>query len=102
MNPPCLFNISLQTGASEKAVVVVDSSRNEVSIPGAASPFTFDAVFGSDSTQQSVYDSCAASVVGGCLEGYNGTIFAYGQTVRGDVASVSTPLPPISLMNNPS
>ena len=41
--------------------------------------FSFDAVFGPDSLQKNVYDTCAASVVDSVLNGYNGTIFAYGQ-----------------------
>ncbi len=42
--------------------------------------FTYDGVFDSDSLQQSVYDEAAFGLVESCLEGYNGTIFAYGQT----------------------
>ncbi|KAM3576480.1 hypothetical protein VYU27_001644 [Nannochloropsis oceanica] len=42
--------------------------------------FSFDAVFGETSTQQQVYDMCAAPVVESVLNGFNGTIFAYGQT----------------------
>jgi kinesin family protein 3/17 len=42
--------------------------------------FSFDAVFGETSTQRQVYDTCAAPVVESVLNGFNGTIFAYGQT----------------------
>ena len=42
--------------------------------------FSFDAVFGEASTQRQVYDTCAAPVVESVLNGFNGTIFAYGQT----------------------
>ncbi len=45
--------------------------------------FSFDAVFGETSTQQQVYDTCAAPVVESVLNGFNGTIFAYGQTGYG-------------------
>lgn len=45
--------------------------------------FTFDAVFSDQSTQRKIYDTCAAPVVQSVLEGYNGTIFAYGQTGAG-------------------
>ena len=45
--------------------------------------FTFDAVFSERSTQRQIYDVCAAPVVQSVLEGYNGTIFAYGQTGAG-------------------
>ena len=45
--------------------------------------FTFDAVFSDQSTQRQIYDVCAAPVVQSVLEGYNGTVFAYGQTGAG-------------------
>ena len=41
--------------------------------------FSFDAVFGPNVEQKFIYDTCAASVVESVLNGYNGTIFAYGQ-----------------------
>jgi Kinesin motor domain len=41
--------------------------------------FTFDAVFAASVTQKDIYDTCASSVVESVLNGYNGTIFAYGQ-----------------------
>ncbi|KAL7638809.1 UNVERIFIED_CONTAM: hypothetical protein RMT77_010343 [Armadillidium vulgare] len=45
--------------------------------------FTFDAVFGADSKQMDVYNLAARPIVENVLEGYNGTIFAYGQTGTG-------------------
>ena len=42
--------------------------------------FSFDAVYGQDSLQQTVYDESAFPLVESVIEGYNGTIFAYGQT----------------------
>jgi len=45
--------------------------------------FTFDAVFDWESTQREVYENTAASIVNSTLEGYNGTVFAYGQTGTG-------------------
>lgn len=46
----------------------VDDNRN----------FTYDFVYGIDSNQQQVYDDSAFGLVESVLEGYNGTIFAYG------------------------
>lgn len=37
-------------------------------------------VYGADSKQQEVYDECGFSLVENVIEGYNGTMFAYGQT----------------------
>lgn len=45
--------------------------------------FTFDSVFAPDVLQIDIYNTCAASVVESVLNGYNGTIFAYGQTGAG-------------------
>jgi kinesin family protein 3/17 len=42
--------------------------------------FTFDAVYDDASTQRAVYDETAFPLVEAVLSGYNGTIFAYGQT----------------------
>jgi kinesin family protein 3/17 len=42
--------------------------------------FTFDGIFAEDSKQQELYDDAGFSLVESVLEGYNGTIFAYGQT----------------------
>lgn len=42
--------------------------------------FSFDYVFGSDCAQSLIYEQTAFSLVDNVLDGYNGTIFAYGQT----------------------
>jgi len=57
--------------------------------------FTFDAVFAKDCTQRSIYDKCGATVVEAVLAGYNGTIFAYGQTGAGKTFTMEgAPDPP--------
>ncbi|KAK6173148.1 hypothetical protein SNE40_016660 [Patella caerulea] len=45
--------------------------------------YTFDIVFGQDCKQLDVYNVIARPVVDCVLEGFNGTIFAYGQTGTG-------------------
>ena len=42
--------------------------------------FKFDSMFGMDCTQDDVFDSVARDAVDAALDGYNSTIFAYGQT----------------------
>jgi hypothetical protein len=49
---------------------------------GGPKPFTFDAVFGPDSTQEAVYDAAVQSLVAQFMAGYNATVLAYGQTGR--------------------
>ncbi|KAM8881269.1 kinesin-1 heavy chain-like [Synchiropus picturatus] len=46
-------------------------------------PYYFDRVFGSGTTQVQFYNAVAQKIVKDVLEGYNGTIFAYGQTSSG-------------------
>jgi len=45
--------------------------------------FTFDQVYGPKAQQKQIYDRTAAAIVESVCEGYNGTIFAYGQTGAG-------------------
>lgn len=45
--------------------------------------FTFDKVFGPKAQQRSIYDQAIAPVVNEVLEGFNCTVFAYGQTGTG-------------------
>nr|XP_040056174.1 kinesin-like protein KIF3B [Gasterosteus aculeatus aculeatus] len=45
--------------------------------------FTFDSVYGWDSNQGDIYDDAVRPLVDSVLRGFNGTIFAYGQTGTG-------------------
>jgi Cdc6-like AAA superfamily ATPase len=45
--------------------------------------FTFDNVFDMESSQDSVYEASAKPAVNSILQGYNSTVFAYGQTGTG-------------------
>ncbi|XP_048522982.1 kinesin heavy chain isoform X3 [Dendroctonus ponderosae] len=45
--------------------------------------YLFDKVFKPNATQEKVYSEAAKSIVSDVLAGYNGTIFAYGQTSSG-------------------
>ena len=45
--------------------------------------FSFDHVFAPDSKQLDIYNLIARPIVDAVLEGYNGTVFAYGQTGTG-------------------
>ncbi|CAL8319788.1 unnamed protein product [Boreogadus saida] len=46
-------------------------------------PYYFDRVFQSNTTQEQFYNAVAQQIVKDVLDGYNGTIFAYGQTASG-------------------
>lgn len=46
---------------------------------GKDKAFTYDFVFDVDSEQHSIYQACVYKLIEGCFEGYNATVFAYGQ-----------------------
>lgn len=50
--------------------------------------FRFMHVFGMKSSQKNVFDVAAKDIVKQFLEGYNGTIFAYGQTGAGKTYTI--------------
>lgn len=81
---------SKEKGDQRQRIVDMDVKAGQVMLTnpeaGASDPpksFTFDAVFDWESTQRAVYENAAQAIVDSTLEGYNGTIFAYGQTGTG-------------------
>ena len=63
--------------------VDVDKNNNTVTIfkqKGNPKTFQFDYVFPMDCTQREIYDTVAFPIVDSIFQGYNGTVFAYGQT----------------------
>ncbi|XP_014678184.1 PREDICTED: kinesin-like protein KIF3A [Priapulus caudatus] len=77
-----------QTGFKEIVKVEQVQGRVTVSTPNSSAGeppkvFTFDTVFGPDAKQVDIYNQTARPIVDSVLEGYNGTIFAYGQTGTG-------------------
>uniref|UniRef100_A0A668U2G8 Kinesin-like protein n=1 Tax=Oreochromis aureus TaxID=47969 RepID=A0A668U2G8_OREAU len=78
-----------ETTMGHKQAVIVDEMRGTITVNKLENPheppktFTFDTVFGPDSKQLDVYNLTARPIIDSVLEGYNGTIFAYGQTGTG-------------------
>eukprot|EP01082_Thalassiosira_pseudonana_P012027 g9840.t1 g9840 contig4:695820-698217(-) len=76
-----------QVGRGIATVAHEDKGVIEISSPDggldSTKTFTFDAVFSQKSSQRHIYDVCAAPVVQSVLEGFNGTVFCYGQTGAG-------------------
>ncbi|XP_070565590.1 kinesin-II 95 kDa subunit-like [Ptychodera flava] len=62
---------------------VITISNPKASHGEAPRQFTFDAVYDWNSKQQGLYDETFRVLVDSVLEGFNGTIFAYGQTGTG-------------------
>nr|XP_030147976.3 kinesin-like protein KIF21A isoform X1 [Taeniopygia guttata] len=57
---------------------------------GKDKAFTFDYVFNIDSQQEEIYVQCIEKLIEGCFEGYNATVFAYGQTGAGKTYTMGT------------
>ncbi|KAJ3111743.1 hypothetical protein HK100_002589, partial [Physocladia obscura] len=53
--------------------------------------FNYDTVFGMDVTQDLVYSVAVEPLIRKCLQGYNGCIFAYGQTASGKTHTMQGP-----------
>ena len=63
--------------------VDVDTANNTVSVnsnKGDTKTFQFDYVYPMETTQREIYDQVAFPIVDSIFQGYNGTVFAYGQT----------------------
>ena len=70
---------------SENVESVVDAQGHALANPGPFSShsFAFDHVYEETASQKKVYETTARGVVDSALQGYNATIFAYGQTGTG-------------------
>ncbi|XP_055681454.1 kinesin heavy chain [Lutzomyia longipalpis] len=69
--------------AGSKFIVKFPSSNEENCISIGGKVYLFDKVFKPNASQEKVYNEAAKSIVSDVLAGYNGTIFAYGQTSSG-------------------
>nr|XP_014092586.1 kinesin heavy chain [Bactrocera oleae]XP_014092587.1 kinesin heavy chain [Bactrocera oleae] len=69
--------------AGSKFIVKFPNNTEENCISIAGKVYLFDKVFKPNASQEKVYNEAAKSIVTDVLAGYNGTIFAYGQTSSG-------------------
>ncbi|KAK6289850.1 hypothetical protein POUND7_001391 [Theobroma cacao] len=58
-------------------------SANSIFIPNHATKFEFDRIFGEDCKTGEVYEARTKEIVAAAVRGFNGTVFAYGQTNSG-------------------
>lgn len=61
-----------------ESVVIAEKSNNQISLKKVKTSeppklFTYDAVFGIESTQRSIYNESAFPLIESVIEGYNGT-----------------------------
>ncbi|XP_050098824.1 kinesin heavy chain [Anopheles aquasalis] len=69
--------------AGSRFVVKFPTGPEENCLSIGGKVYLFDKVFKPNATQEKVYNEAAKSIVSDVLAGYNGTIFAYGQTSSG-------------------
>ena len=72
-------------GADQALKIDIKAESITITDPtdGKARDFPFDYAFNTDTTQDLVFEKCASISVNDVMAGYNGTIFAYGQTGAG-------------------
>ncbi|XP_056158281.1 kinesin-like protein KIN-7O isoform X3 [Syzygium oleosum] len=58
-------------------------SGNSILMANLPSKFEFDQIFGEDCKTREVYESRTKDIVAAAVRGFNGTVFAYGQTNSG-------------------
>lgn len=90
---PCRFRPPNELERRENGNIVVDIDQetsthvkinsSTSSSSDAAGGFTFDRVFGMQSSQSEIFEYGVRSIVEDVMAGYNGTVFAYGQTGSG-------------------
>eukprot|EP01137_Pigoraptor_chileana_P013076 Opistho-2@66158 len=84
-----------EKGLNCNIVVDMDSKIAQVAIKNPEEPnelpktFTFDSVYGIDSNNRMIYDDFGFPMVESVMAGYNGTVFAYGQTGCGKTFTMS-------------
>lgn len=74
-----------EKGKGFSNIISTDTKLMQISLTNPNSTetekvFSYDTVFSPDTQQQTIYEKAAFQLVESVLEGYNGTIFAYGQT----------------------
>ena len=69
-----------------EVIVNIETQKSQVQLKCLEEPnlppksFTFDGSYGVDSNTEAIYNDVGFPLVESVCEGYNGTVFAYGQT----------------------
>ncbi|KAJ8676006.1 hypothetical protein QAD02_011792 [Eretmocerus hayati] len=71
-------NLPIQWAVVENAIVPTDPEKKR-----GESSFQFDHIFGPENNNSDVFNTVVQPIVDAAVKGFNGTIFAYGQTSSG-------------------
>uniref|UniRef100_A0A673TLI0 Centromere-associated protein E n=1 Tax=Suricata suricatta TaxID=37032 RepID=A0A673TLI0_SURSU len=74
---------SREEALGEDTQVYWKTDNNAIYQVDGSKSFHFDRVFHSNETTKNVYEEIAVPIIDSAIQGYNGTIFAYGQTASG-------------------
>ncbi|XP_054577793.1 centromere-associated protein E [Eptesicus fuscus] len=74
---------SREEALGEATQVYWKTGNNAIYQVDGSKSFNFDRVFDSNETTKDVYEEIAVPIIDSAIQGYNGTIFAYGQTASG-------------------
>lgn len=77
---------------SKLSVTITDPGRTlSLDIKSDQKTFTFDYIASEEIDQKCIFEKVARPIADSCLTGYNGTIFAYGQTGAGKTFTILGP-----------
>lgn len=82
-----VISLASASGLDSSHAVLPCSHRGAV-VPETT--YTYDRVLGPESTQADMYEAAVAPVIADVMNGYNGTIMAYGQTGAGKTHTLSS------------
>ncbi|XP_055970273.1 centromere-associated protein E [Sorex fumeus] len=74
---------SREEALGEDTQIYWKTGNNAIYQVDGSKSFNFDRVFGSEESTKNVYEEIAMPIIDSAIQGYNGTIFAYGQTASG-------------------
>ncbi|NWQ94216.1 CENPE protein, partial [Burhinus bistriatus] len=72
-----------ENALEDKLALHWKSENNTISEVNGTKVFNYDRVFHSSDSTQQLYEGVAVPIIQSAVQGYNGTIFAYGQTASG-------------------
>ena len=78
----CRFR-PLNSKEIERKDAFVPQFPNDTQVKVDGKTYSFDRVFNQETSQETVYKAAALPIVKDVLAGFNGTMFAYGQTSSG-------------------
>ncbi|GMH36161.1 hypothetical protein BSKO_04029 [Bryopsis sp. KO-2023] len=83
VRPPSTNELALEDAIG--SVTITSGQTIDLALEGKAEPcqFTFDNVYDESTTQIMVFEGAGVPLVENCLNGFNSTIFCYGQTGAG-------------------